>query len=144
MLGRQLAIIPLAAMAASATIAPRIEIYTLLACFVHKPDIFERTVRFGGYPGFPTETSPYIVLPPVFTKYGDVTHRVFSSSASVLGLRNSTVTAQPNLCASDPVVQAAVAKLTVGEFGTLDWICLTPRHTPFGLRNWRFLLASCR
>jgi hypothetical protein len=95
-------------MAASATVAPRIEIYTLLACFVHRPDIFKIPQTVGAHAGFPTGA-------PVFT---DVTSRVFASSASVLGLQNGTdATAQPSLCASDPVVQAAVAKLTVGEFG---------------------------
>ena len=84
----------------SATVAPRIDIYTFLACSVHKPDIFERTLRLGGYPGFPNVTSPHLVLHPITP-----------------GVETfSYATANP--CASDPVVQAAVATLTAGEFGT--------------------------
>ncbi|KAJ8079128.1 hypothetical protein PM082_013416 [Marasmius tenuissimus] len=38
-----IAMMPLSSMAMGATIAPRIEIYTMLACRVHKPDIFEES-----------------------------------------------------------------------------------------------------
>ena len=38
-----MAIIPFSSMAMGATIAPKIEVYTMLACRVHKPDIFEES-----------------------------------------------------------------------------------------------------
>ena len=84
----------------SATTAPRIEIYTFLACSVHKPDIFDRTLRLGGYVRFPNEPSPHLVLRPV-----------------IPGVQTFSYAITANPCASDPVVQAAVAILTAGEFG---------------------------
>jgi hypothetical protein len=100
----------------SATMAPRIEIYTVLACSVHKPDIFKQS-----FPGLelglveeprqlPTHSSARLIggiYPPHLTdKSGQAT--------------NASVPTKPNLCASDPVVQAAVAKLTAGAFFDLS------------------------
>ena len=116
----------------SATIAPRIEVYTLLACFVHKPDIFE---RLGGYRGFPTETSPHLVFPPI-TLANSLGHQSilrFLPSLPVSGAQNfSYATAQPNPCASDPVVQAAVATLNAGEFGTCAFEPMIKPTFPMG------------
>lgn len=139
---RQLAVLPLSAVAMSMTIAPRIEIYTLLACSVHKPDIFERTLRLGGYRGFPTETSPLLVLPPVIIPNSlDPSNLGFSPSVPVSGVHGfSYATSQANPCASDPVVQAAVATLTAGEFGTCAFghntLLLYPKKPTF---RWRGL-----
>lgn len=103
-----LAIMPFTSIAMSATMAPRIEIYTILACSVHKPDIFKQS-----FPGLelglveerrqlPTDPSTQLIdriyLPYLTNKLGQAT--------------NTSVPTKPNLCASDPVVQAAVAKLT--------------------------------
>ncbi|KAF8236196.1 hypothetical protein L208DRAFT_1252513 [Tricholoma matsutake] len=130
-----LSIVPLSAIATSACIAPRIEVYTLLACSVHKPEVFEKTLRLGGYAGFPTENSPHIVLPPVVLANSfDRSDPWFSPSVPVLDVQNvSYVTAQPNPCALDPVVQAAVATLTAGEFDTC-----TLDAFDASLRNQRF------
>lgn len=132
---RLLSIVPLSAIATSACIAPRIEVYTLLACSVHKPEVFEKTLRLGGYAGFPTENSPHIVLPPVVLANSfDRSDPWFSPSVPVLDVQNvSYVTAQPNPCALDPVVQAAVATLTAGEFDTC-----TLDAFDASLRNQRF------
>ena len=100
---------PFTAIAMATTIAPRIEIYTMLVCSVYKPDIFKQN-----YPGVdasrldlsapnlasvaPSPTLIPIYLPELITeppKSGN----------------NSTL---PNQCASDPVVQAEVARLTAG------------------------------
>jgi hypothetical protein len=70
---RLLAVVPFTSMAASAKIAPRLEIYTALACSVHKPDIAGQEFGLHLLSGAPTIT-----------------------------------------CGSDPVVQAAVAKLIAG------------------------------
>ena len=92
--------------------APRIEIYTVLACSVHKPDIFKQS-----FPGLelglveePRQLSTHssvqlidrVYLPHLTDKLGRAA--------------NGSVPTNPNLCASDPVVQAAVAKLTAGAF----------------------------
>ena len=68
--------------------------------------------------GFPSETSPY--LTPVIL--ANCSTLRFSPSLPVSCAQNSSyaTTAQPNPCASDPVVQAAVATLNAGE--------LTPVH----------------
>lgn len=95
--------------------APRIEIYTVLACSVHKPDIFKQS-----FPGLklglveePKQLSTHssvqlidrVYLPHLTDKLGRAA--------------NGSVPTNPNLCASDPVVQAAVAKLTAGAFSDL-------------------------
>jgi len=115
---RLLAIMPFTSIAMSATIAPRIEIYTMLACSAHKPDIFRH--NFPGIefdlrspttsaldfraPSSGLPTSPDIYFPGIYP---------FLDSSPKNG---STIPPKKgNLCASDPVVQAAVAKLTAGE-----------------------------
>ncbi|KAG5636197.1 hypothetical protein H0H81_008867 [Sphagnurus paluster] len=103
-----LCIMPFTAIAMSATIAPRIEIYTMLACRVHKPDIFRQTLpSLGGMFDFPG-TSP--ILPPMIpanTTFNDN----FGISSSDMKNGGSTPDKPNNACASDPTVQAAVAKL---------------------------------
>lgn len=64
----------------STTLAPRIEIYTMLVCRVVRPDIYYDQSQSG----------------------------LLSSPQPVPNL--------PQLCAADPVVQAAVAKLSTGMF----------------------------
>ncbi|KAF5369159.1 hypothetical protein D9615_009966 [Tricholomella constricta] len=118
-----LVIVPFTAIAMSATIAPRIEIYTLLACSVHKPDILRQTLpTLGGSFDIPG-ISP--IMPPMLPENGK-----YSQDFSVprLGVQNDTeVPKRPGgICASDPVVQAAVAKLTAvitASMGILS--CLT-------------------
>ncbi|KAK2466711.1 hypothetical protein APHAL10511_000969 [Amanita phalloides] len=77
-------VIPFTAIAASATLAPRVEVYTMLACKIHRPHDH-------------------------FSLAGSVASwwHVISTRGS-----GSEVLDDPkDLCASDPVVQAAVAKL---------------------------------
>ena len=82
---RLLAVIPFTSIAASAKIAPRLAIYTVLACSVHKPDIAGQ--EFGHH-----------VLSNL---------SVFAESGVPRSFNTTT-------CGSDPVVQAAVAKLIAG------------------------------
>jgi hypothetical protein len=91
---RLLAVIPFSSIAASAKIAPRLEIYTVLACSVQRPDIV-----FGHV----------LSDPSVFAGFhGHTGLRSFTDDAGVLQIVHY------NKCASDPVVQAAVAKLIAG------------------------------
>jgi len=91
---RLLAAIPLTAAVASAKIAPRLEIYTVLACSVHKPDISGQD--FGHVLG-----PPVFALPP---------HSYGLTGTSLDSFRSFNA----STCGSDPVVQAAVAKLMAG------------------------------
>lgn len=85
---RLLAAIPFTSMSSSAKVAPRIEIYTVLACATHRPDIGSQ----GLLSIFPASTGLHS----------------FKEWPESAGLFNAST------CASDPVVQAAVAKLIAG------------------------------
>jgi len=106
----------------SATLAPRIEIYTILACSVHKPEYTmnpDVSKRLGlpyikndsdllvskPLPGF--GTSPLI---PTIASENEIT------SVGLLDGSNDTEGVNKDLdrCTEDPEVQAAVAKLTAG------------------------------
>src|SRR5258708_15659215 len=92
---RLLAAIPFTAAVASAKIAPRLEIYTVLACSVHKPDISGQDF------GHVLLGLPVFALPP---------HSYGLTGTSLDSFRSFNASA----CGSDPVVQAAVAKLMAG------------------------------
>jgi hypothetical protein len=118
-------VIPFTSIATSATLAPRIEIYTMLACSVHKPDLFRQ--NFPGIKLYPHstihETSgldfrvPSSDIPTLSNIH--VAH-VFPGIYPFLDSSPKDDPIPPpkkgNLCTSDPVVQAAVAKLSAGEF----------------------------
>ncbi|KAF8077579.1 major facilitator superfamily domain-containing protein [Lyophyllum atratum] len=115
-----LTIVPFTAIAMSATIAPRIEVYTLLACSVHKPDIFrqEHSTLGGGFIHFPDNTP---IILPEFPQNEPWPLGQRTTHEPVFGLkkdRNGTEKPGP-ACASDPVVQAAVAKLSTGELAAI-------------------------
>ena len=115
---------PFTSIAMSATLAPRIEIYTMLACSVHKPDIFRQN-----FPGIE------LGLHSTIHEISGLDFRVPSSDIPTLSNihvahvfpgvypfldspPNNGSTPPPkkgNSCASDPVVLAAVAKLTAGK-----------------------------
>lgn len=80
---------PLVSIASTAMLAPRVEVYTTLACAVHKPDILGRIV-------------PQIALGQPLTLH--------ESAASDFHTRR-----HDHLCAADPIVQAATAKLIAGQ-----------------------------
>jgi hypothetical protein len=91
---RLLAVIPFSSIAASAKIAPRLEIYTVLACSVQRPDIV-----FGHV----------LSDPSVFAGFhGHTGLRSFTDEAGVPRSFNTSI------CTSDPVVQATVAKMIAG------------------------------
>ncbi|KAJ3800064.1 major facilitator superfamily domain-containing protein [Lentinula aff. detonsa] len=96
-----LALIPITSAAMSATLAPRVEIYTDLACAQHKPEIADNHTRS---------------IPLSFTTVSAVTSSNFSVSAhtnagELPGTIEIPVKKPSNPCKTDPVVQAAVAQL---------------------------------
>jgi hypothetical protein len=104
---------PFAAIATSSTIAPRIEIYTTLACSILRPD-------HGESPQQP-DILGFLHSNDCIFPAASVAHQsscmdisdVFMTDKSLQ--TNNTVDTPPTRkqrCASDPVVQAAVAKLT--------------------------------
>jgi len=115
---------PFTSIAMSATLAPRIEIYTMLACSVHKPDIFRQN-----FPGIELglhsiihETSGLDFRVPssdIPTSSNMHVAHVFPGIYPFLDSSPKNGSTPPpkkgNLCASDPVVLAAVAKLTAGK-----------------------------
>ncbi|KAJ6497032.1 major facilitator superfamily domain-containing protein [Mycena vitilis] len=89
---------PLSTIAMSAGLAPKVEVYTLLVCSVHKPEIFkDRHFLPSDFPSS-TESSNTTTFPPSFD---------IATTAAV----TSSDYPESKLCASDPVVQAAVASL---------------------------------
>ncbi|THG94666.1 hypothetical protein EW026_g6843 [Hermanssonia centrifuga] len=92
-----LLLIPFAGAATAATLAPRIDIYTQLACAIHKP---EYTIGRG------SDGSGLLTLSQLSVTFSSEDER--------------------RLCAKDPVVQAAVAKLSMAMTLTLGILsCLT-------------------
>jgi hypothetical protein len=108
-----LAFSPFSTIAMSATIAPKIEIYTLLACSVHKPDIFRDSRLSTDI--FHTlynreDTLSSTTFPPSFNLAATDAEGHHDNASDVSFMEKPV----PSPCASDPVVQAAVSKLTTG------------------------------
>lgn len=107
-----LAMMPISSISFTSTIAPRIEVYTQLACAYHRPEIFElqdtSTVRTNG-----------LVAP---------SHTTFSADHNTTNVFFEPISerAAPPTCASDPVVHAAVTKLSAVMTVTMGVLgCLT-------------------
>ncbi|KAG2019931.1 hypothetical protein CC2G_005324 [Coprinopsis cinerea AmutBmut pab1-1] len=102
-----LCMVPFSALAQSSMLAPKVELFTMLACRVHKPDIYDGGLLQASPAQIP-ETSAAsliasVVLPEV-TKFDHLT--------------------APNPCATDPTVQAAVAKLSAAMTTTMGVLSL--------------------
>ncbi|KDQ61041.1 hypothetical protein JAAARDRAFT_32037 [Jaapia argillacea MUCL 33604] len=153
--------VPFTAITTAGTMAPKIELYTQLACKVHRP---EYSTDHGAGVFVPTSLShsssspsSWLTGPPSWStldpfwnaQTGDMDDVV---SVSFIQPTNGTDTPRDdkNLCATDPVVQAAVAELnavfttTMGILGfttTAYWGSLSDRYgrtfvlklTSFGL-----------
>ena len=136
---RVLGIMPFAAIAMSAAMAPRIEIYTLLACSVHKPDIFKEMCHRHSAPT-PAQWSRF--EPIVSRSDKPLVHATESigfpfNEGKVLEwvwVGEDTGEKPGNPCASDPVVQAEVAKLSLGNASAYSRARDTSR--------WRLLFSS--
>ena len=135
---------PFTSIAMSATLAPRIEIYTMLACSVHKPDLFRQ--NFPGIESYPHstihETSglnyqvPSSDIPTSDIHVDHVFPRIYPFLDSFPKNGSTPPPKKGNLCASDPVVLAAVAKLTAGKLSSYFCCCRgiwTPKRGYFAI-----------
>ena len=106
---------PFTAIAMSSTITPRIEIYTTLACSFLRPDYGESPQQPADILGF-LHSNDYIA-PAVAhqSSYVDISD-VFMIDNSLQNNVAGITPTRNQRCASDPVVQAAVAKLTTRAY----------------------------
>ena len=111
--------IPFTAMSVAATMAPRIEIYTILACRVHRPE-YTRNNQFSYELNLPHVGGNELITPgPTFGMLADYRSARQDINISVLqGKMHQSTTEDDQNCASDPDVQAAVAKLTAGIYNS--------------------------
>jgi len=96
----------------SATLAPRVEVYTTLACAVHRPDILKQSfsnVALGHYARSHHD--------PIEVTFPESQH-FFNFKLPGKANRNPP---HRNLCAADPVVQAATAKFIAGQILVFDF-----------------------
>jgi hypothetical protein len=113
---------PLSSIAMSTTIAPRIEIYTMLACDAHKPEYTagRGLENLGIHMPFSAKSSDLVSATYVSQSFSSSleTNPVIDLNLAPVHAgadkdsTNGTVLPNPKLCRSDPEVQAAVAKLT--------------------------------
>ena len=117
---RLLITMPFAAIATSATITPRIEIYTTLACSTLRPD-YEESPQQPNIVGF--LHSNYCRIPAVAhqSRCVDISD-IFMINKSLQTNGADTPPTRKQRCASDPVVQAAVAKLTTRAYGIVFFL----------------------
>ena len=108
-------ITPFTVIASSSTVTPRIEIYTSLACSFLRPDYGESPQQPADVLGFHSNDCriPAVAHQSSFVNISDV----FSVIDKSLQTNHSdTPPTRKQRCASDPVVQAAVAKLTTRAY----------------------------
>ena len=132
--GRLLVLIPFTSIAVSSTIAPRIEIYTALAC----TDIYGESFQRLDILDFVQQSND----PAAVHQSGSLD--VFDAFMIDKSLRFNDADPPPTRkqrCASDPVVQAAVAKLSTGAYN-LSFLLCTSTWTRF-LSPGIILLKQC-
>ena len=118
MFSRLLMFTPFAAMAGSATITPRIDIYTTLACSFIRPEygdgLQQQLDILGGFLHSNDCSSSYRIPAAAVAHQSSCMNIsdviIFDKSFQTNG--PDTPPTRKQRCASDPVVQAAVAKLT--------------------------------
>jgi hypothetical protein len=127
---RLLMITPFTSIAISATTAPRIEVYTTLACSIHRPDIFGESsqqldildfIQHSDDHGIPVVAHPSSSV--------DIKVHVSMTEKSLQTNDADTPPTRKQRCASDPVVQAAVAKLTSGAYKTVFFLSCASTST---------------
>ena len=114
--------VPFSAAVKSATLAPKVEIYTLLACRVHKPDIYHES-RI--YDAFSEVVAPRVDFARTIESdlkfpWAPINNSLVGTEAeerqNFVVLTGRAIGKKPNSpCAADPTVQAAVARLSAGE-----------------------------
>lgn len=119
-----MAAVPFTASAMGMTMAPRVEIYTVLACSRHKPE-YARHLKLSKDMGLPyddylDDVSPILPLPPIALGAAIVDRDIHPTAANDTIYFESSASfdreaAAKDKCASDPEVQAAVATLAMGE-----------------------------
>lgn len=124
---RLLIITPFTAMAASSTITPRIEIYTSLACSFLRPEYGESLQQPADILGFLHTNDcriPAVALHSSCVNFSDV----FMIDKSLQTNGADAPPTRKQRCASDPVVQAAVAKLTTRAYKIVFLLVLLHVH----------------
>ncbi|PFH46315.1 hypothetical protein AMATHDRAFT_70138 [Amanita thiersii Skay4041] len=109
-----LSVAPFSAIAWSAPTAPRVEVYTWLACKVHRPDVYNSTFSpFLGSEEAPSAHTPFDVIPAFGLARHHIPHSLYASDvvAAGVGMPPTVSSSEHSRCTTDPVVQAAVAKL---------------------------------
>ncbi|KAJ7063503.1 major facilitator superfamily domain-containing protein [Mycena amicta] len=105
---RLLVATPFSTIAMSATLAPKVEVYTLLACSVHKPEIFKDMI--ATHQTFSHPLSPFVETKNL-------------SGVSTLRIRQEYPVSE---CTEDPVVSAATARLSTAITASMGVLgCLT-------------------
>ena len=117
-------VMPLSAIASSLTVAPRIEIYTTLTCSILRPDYGDSPQRpdILGYLHSNDYRIPTVAHQSSNLSCVDVSD-VFMIDKSLQANGADTPPTRKQRCASDPVVQAAVAKLTTGAYRIVSFTC---------------------
>ena len=115
--------LPFTSITLSLTLAPRIEIYTILACSAYKPE-YTMHLDLSKQLGLPyvehniskplPDFGTSLFIPTTVASERESTRIYFTSSPDESNY-NESDDRRSDRCASDPAVQAAVAKLTAGE-----------------------------
>ncbi|KZV82384.1 hypothetical protein EXIGLDRAFT_346566 [Exidia glandulosa HHB12029] len=115
---------PLASIAMSTTIAPRVQIYTRLACMVHRPEYMSETAKDAPTmvgAGWGHSTPQHRPGPGEF-----ISVIMPEQSQEHLSTNTTKIPSPSEQCQSDPVVQAAVAKLIALMSSTMGFLgCIT-------------------
>ena len=106
---------PITVIAGSSTITPRIEIYTSLACSFLRPEYGESPQQPANILGFLHSNDCRIPTVDHHSSCVDMSD-VFMIDKSLQTYDADTSPTRKQRCASDPVVQATVAKLTTRAY----------------------------
>ena len=121
---------PFTAIAMSSTITPRIEIYTSLACSFLRPDYGESLQQPASILGFLHSDDRR--NPAVAHQSSSIDTDVFNNKFLEINGADTPPTRKQR-CASDPVVQAAVAKLSTRAYIFIIYYFYI--HMPFVARH---------
>lgn len=124
---RLLCAVPFSAGIKSATLAPKVEIYTQLACRVHKPDIYDSQTWDAGDAfskaltpraevGRSVESDLSFPWAPIIRSNNSPLVGTPEDPRPVVLAGRATGKKPASPCAADPTVQAAVARLSAGEY----------------------------
>lgn len=94
---------PIISIAMGSTIAPKVDIYTTLACIQHKPEIMDNR-------SIPLSLFTLTVAPT-----DNVSYFSYNDAKELPGAIDIPTQKPSNPCKADPVVNAAVAQLAGGK-----------------------------